>query len=136
MKNCQQIAMTKREIGMLGEKAAAEYLENQGYSVICTNYSCRYGEIDIIAADELYILFTEVKTRAKNSFGTPAEAVNRRKQKKLIITATDYIYKHPVAMQPRFDVIEVITPASGDFSSTQINHIQNAFFLEDANGIF
>lgn len=128
--------MTKKEIGDLGETKAAEFLESKGCRIVCRNYHCRYGEIDIIAQTDEYILFVEVKTRARNGFGTPAEAVDRKKQKKLIITAYDFLGKNPKELQPRFDVAEVVTPSSGDFASCEINYIKNAFTLEGIDGLF
>lgn len=128
--------MDRREIGMRGETVAAGYLESKGYRVAARNYHSRYGEIDIIAESGEYILFCEVKTRAENSLGTPAGAVDIRKQRKLIKTAVDYLMKNPSPLQPRFDVVEVITYKSGDFSHYRINHLENAFMPEDSNGVF
>lgn len=126
--------MTAKEIGDRGEQCAADYLSGKGYAILCRNYHCRYGEIDMIAADAEYIVFVEVKTRAKHSYGAPSEAVDRRKRKKLILTAYDYLGKHPADLQPRFDVVEVVTAAVGNFSSISLNHIENAFILEDGDG--
>lgn len=128
--------MTEKETGDKGEQAACEYLADDGAKIICRNYHSRYGEIDIIAADDTYILFVEVKTRRLNSLGDPRDAVNRRKQKKIIITAMDYLMKHPADLQPRFDVIEVITSSTGIFKDVKINHLKNAFCLEDRYGLF
>ena len=120
--------MTKKEIGYLGEKIAAKYLSKHKCKIIATNYYSRYGEIDIIATTAEYILFCEVKTRASDKFGRPAQAVDFRKRRKLFMTAHDYIAKHPTNLQPRFDVLEVI--------GNSVNHIENAFIMEDANGVF
>lgn len=128
--------MDRREIGRRGEQCAAAHLKKMGYDILAMNYHSRYGEIDIIAGNDTYILFCEVKTRAKNALGTPAEAVTAAKQKKLIKTAYDYLYKHPCDCQPRFDVIEVETDTSGDFSRVAIRMIENAFSVENAYEIF
>ncbi|HHW46303.1 MAG TPA: YraN family protein [Clostridiales bacterium] len=128
--------MRHRSIGSAGEQIACDYIKAQGKRVITKNYHSRYGEIDIIAEDDKYILFIEVKTRAANSFGTPAEAVSKIKINKIIKTAYDYIAKNPTNLQPRFDVVEIITAKTGEFEDVKINHIQNAFMLEDPYGLF
>ena len=120
--------MTKKEIGDLGEKIAAKYLTKHKCKVIATNYHSRFGEIDIIATTAEYILFCEVKTRASDRFGRPAQAVDFRKRRKLMMTAHDYLAKFPSVLQPRFDVLEVM--------DGEVNHIENAFMMEDPNGVF
>ena len=39
----------KKLLGREGEAEAARYLERKGYKILGLNYSCRYGEIDVIA---------------------------------------------------------------------------------------
>lgn len=122
--------MTKKEIGNRGEALAAAFLEKQGYEILCRNYHCRGGELDIVARRGGFLVFAEVKTRTAGSFGVPAEAVDLRKQKRLLLAATDYIWKRPADLQPRFDVIEVVTRGVGDFSGCEIRQIENAFTTE------
>ena len=54
--------------GAWGEECAAAYLRRRGYRILARNYSCRFGEIDIIAADRHYVVFVEVKLRASDRF--------------------------------------------------------------------
>lgn len=56
-------------------------LQKRGAQVLVTNYTCREGELDIIAREGEYIIFVEVKARQSSRFGTPAQAVTRAKQK-------------------------------------------------------
>ena len=121
--------MGKNETGKLGEKAAAKMLEKNGCIIVCSNYRARFGEIDIIAQDEKYIIFAEVKTRSKGSLLQPREAVDFKKQLKIIKTAEIYLSQNGMKLQPRFDVIEVITEKTGDFKVSEIHHIKNAFTL-------
>jgi len=114
-------------IGQIGEDIAAKYLKTKGFVVSAKNYHSRYGEIDVIAENNELILFVEVKTRCANSIATPAEFVDRRKQYKILTTAQYYIYNNNVVLQPRFDIAEIITAKSGDFSDVKINYIENAF---------
>ncbi len=118
--------MTTKEIGNFGEEKACEFLEKNGISVLARNYTCRGGEIDIIAKDGDAIVFVEVKTRASKGYGTPGEFVDFFKQEKIIKTALYYLGRDDVDM--RFDVIEVMYKVSGDvLSVTEINHLKSAF---------
>ena len=113
--------------GMLGEQYAAEQLRKKGYQIVAVNFRCRFGEIDIIAEKDGYIAFVEVKTRASNSFYSPAEAVTAAKQHKTITTAQHYLLKSQSKLQPRFDVFEVVTASKNDFRVIKSVHIENAF---------
>ena len=74
------MAENKRKIGEKYERRAGAYLEEKGYEILEYNFRCRSGEIDIIARDGEYLVFCEVKYRAGNGKGHPAEAVGFRKQ--------------------------------------------------------
>ena len=71
----------KHEIGKLGEDIACKYLLQQNYKIIERNFLCKQGEIDIIARDEKYLVFIEVKTRSNVLYGKPIDAVDRTKEK-------------------------------------------------------
>jgi len=119
--------------GELGESASTEYLLQEGYNILEKNFHSAYGEVDIIAEKANILAFVEVKTRKSHSMATAREAVSRSKQIKLIKTATMYIQKKAVKMQPRFDVIEIyIDGENGEFI-TEINHIENAFTGDGLN---
>src|SRR3990167_2286028 len=72
------------ETGRIGEAFAAQYLGDEGYGIIEQNYRTRFGEIDIVAREGGELVFIEVKTRTGEQFGLPEEAVDQRKQRKLI----------------------------------------------------
>jgi len=95
--------------GRSGEDYAAEWLTKHGYHIIARNYHSRFGEIDIIAEDSQYIIFVEVKTREDGAMVSPAEAVTRSKQKKILLTAQLYLQKSQPPLQPRFDLAAVTT---------------------------
>ena len=113
-----------KKLGNAGENLAATFLENHGYKILEKNYRIRTAEIDIIAEKDGAIIFVEVKTRSNIRKGTPAEAVNLRKQKKIIEAASVFLQDENFCeCACRFDVIEIIS-AGKDF---KINHIENAF---------
>jgi putative endonuclease len=120
---------------MSGEKLALEFLKKKNYFIQETNYHSRFGEIDIIAQNENYIIFVEVKTRNSHAFAAPMEYVNSSKQVKIIKTALLYLSegKHSEDVQPRFDVIEIVLEAG---KSIKVNHIENAFFMERNDEFF
>ena len=114
------------EIGKKGEDLAVSYIERKGYKILNRNYHSRFGEIDIIAKKEKYIVFIEVKTRCANTKFTAFEAVDTFKQKKIIKTAMIYLSENNLDLQPRFDVIAVLFEGNlGEIK--EINHIENAF---------
>ena len=76
--------MNKRQIGSVYELKASDYLTKKGYQIIERNYRCRIGEIDIIAIERDCLCFIEVKYRKNEKTGDPLEAVDKRKQQKII----------------------------------------------------
>ncbi|MBQ8027733.1 MAG: YraN family protein [Clostridia bacterium] len=114
----------KRIKGDAGESYTAKWLRKHRYKVTDTNYSCRFGEIDIIARKGDFICFVEVKTRSSTAIDRPASAVGIPKQRRIITTAQHYLASFPCELQPRFDVAEVIT--DGD-RIKEFNYIENAF---------
>lgn len=116
-----------KDTGSWGEDQAVKYLKKHGYRIIERNYSCRFGEIDLIAADQRYLLFVEVKLRRSDVFARAAEFVDWRKQNCLRTTADLWLSLHETDLQPRFDVIEVYAPEGVDTKKPLINHLEDAF---------
>lgn len=117
--------MSKRlnkTVGKSGERLAEEYLRKKGYRFVERNYTTEIGEIDLIFTDGNCLVFVEVKARASEEFGRPAEAVDYRKQRKISRVAGEYIKRNMYfGAAVRFDVVEVFT------SDGHIEHIENAF---------
>lgn len=122
--------------GAMGEILAARFLREKGYKIQSSNFRCRLGEIDIIAADKHHLVFAEVKTRRSDSRYLPREAVTVSKQRKLLQTAALYLTRFPSKLQPRFDVIEVVTEASDSTKIVEINHIIGAYEAGDLSAAF
>ena len=116
-----------RTIGAWGEEMAANWIRKQGGKVIAANFRCRFGEIDLICEEKGYLCFTEVKLRKGIGYGRAGEFVDFRKQNKLRTTAQFYLLKHPTALQPRFDVIEIYAPYGMETKAPEITRIENAF---------
>lgn len=122
--------------GAAGEVLAARFLRDRGYDILAANYRTRLGEIDIIAADKQYIAFVEVKTRNDTAIYAPREAVTREKQRRILRTAARFLQQHPTHLQPRFDVVEVLTAASDPMKVLEIDHIQGAYEAGDLQHAF
>ncbi|MBE6777432.1 MAG: YraN family protein [Ruminococcaceae bacterium] len=114
--------------GMEGEKRAANFLRKNGFSIVKRNYHTRYGEIDIIAENERFILFVEVKTRKIDSMVSGVESVDSFKQRRIMLTANDYIVKTQCEKQPRFDIAQVTVFEKEDGSAGyKLKYIENAW---------
>ena len=103
---------TTSDKGHRGEALAAKQMEKMGYEILKRNYYALKGEIDIIAKKDNYIVFTEVKYRQSEEMGTPAEAVDYKKQQNIIRAAKVYMAENCLLEEGydfRFDVAEVLT---------------------------
>lgn len=99
----------RKEMGRLGEEMAALMLQDQDYEILCRNYRCRFGEIDIVAMKKGVLTFIEVKSRTGTSFGEPAEAVTWSKQQKLRQTALQFLNEYEgTFVGVEFQVVEVL----------------------------
>lgn len=117
-----------KNLGNAGENFAAKYLEQRGYKILAKNFRVRSAEIDIVAEFDGVIVFVEVKTRSAVNHGLPIEAVNFRKQKKIIEAASVFLQDENYFEKPcRFDVIEIYSDGV-KFSARQI---ENAFEVNE-----
>ena len=119
--------MDKKTLGSWGEDKAANYLRRRGYKILERNFSCRFGEIDIIASKGGYLAFVEVKLRKDAAFAQAREFVDRAKQKRIITAAELWLSRHDLDLQPRFDVIELYAPDGMKSCRIEINCIEDAF---------
>ncbi|MDR2817129.1 MAG: YraN family protein [Oscillospiraceae bacterium] len=120
--------MSNSKRGRLGEEFVVRHLEKNGFETVALNYHSKFGEIDIIAENDEYIVFVEVKTRRSGSMVRPAEAVNSSKIRKILGTVKSFLLERPDArsLQPRFDVAEVVFE-KGLYT---LNYIEAAFDAE------
>ena len=117
-------------LGTRGEKLACRFLRRNGYKVLHRNFRGRTGgEIDIVCRDRDALVFVEVKTRTREDFGRPFDAVDRTKQKRIargglawlrLLGDPDILF--------RFDVVEVIIAEDAE---PRIELLRNAFALPD-----
>ena len=113
-------------LGREGERIAEQFLTKKGYKLVERNYRCAAGELDLIVLDQRVIVFVEVKTRTGMGYGTALEAVEARKQRKMIYAAQFFLNAKKLSQrEARFDVIGISWPGT----EPQVEHIENAFEL-------
>ncbi|GAB1475656.1 YraN family protein [Bacillota bacterium] len=114
---------SRKQLGKMGEKKAADYLERKGYTIIEQNFKCRIGELDIIAMDGNTLVAVEVKTRSNLSYGLPCESITAEKQRHVLRTFKFYSAINRIkGIDMRIDVIEILSTGEGIY----FNHIKNA----------
>lgn len=115
---------TRAEIGALGERLAVEHLQSLGLRVLTRNWRCRYGELDVIAADDAsrVAVFVEVKTRTSDQFGGVEQAVTPEKVRRLRRLAGLWLAGQDVRWSGvRIDVVGV---RIGRRPSPEITHLK------------
>jgi putative endonuclease len=116
--------------GEEGERRAAEYLQKQGCRILQRNFSCREGEVDIIAKDGNELVFVEVKVRDIRGNERPEAAVTTAKKHKLCKAARQFMRKYKLTEALfRFDVIGFDTD---DNDNWKLHHWQNVINYEQA----
>lgn len=115
--------MQSNTYGKRSEIIACDYLKKKGYKILEVNYKNKVGEIDIIAKDNDYLVFVEVKSRISQKFGHPFEAIDERKQQKIHAVASLYMVKYDkYGCNCRFDAISIL-----GLENPEITHIVDAF---------
>lgn len=116
--------MYKKKLGLQGEEKAIRYLIEKGYTVVARNWQKSFGELDIVASKDNFLVFIEVKTLPNGNAETLAKELSLTKQQKIARTAKCFLseYRQYNYEYIRFDVIVVDMPEYGP-----IFHIENAF---------
>jgi len=112
------------DLGQKGEELAVEFLKQAGFRILFRNWKWGKHEIDIIAENKDFVVFTEVKTRTDEYRMHPLSAVTKDKQKSIILAADGYIRKFNIDKDSRFDVITIIKKGE----EFEIDHIEDAFY--------
>jgi putative endonuclease len=112
------------DLGKKGEELAIEHLKKAGFKILFQNWQWGRNEIDIIAENDKFIVFVEVKTRKEDFLISPAQAVTHSKQRAIIFAASGYLKRYGIDKESRFDVISVIQTKD----TFEIDHIEDAFY--------
>lgn len=114
-------------LGKQGEELAEKYLLQKGHTILCRNFRYGRAEVDIVSREGSIVVFTEVKTRSNERFGFPEEFVGKEKMRLMKEAAEEYLYKHRLETEVRFDIISV-APVKGELT---VHHIEDAFFYTE-----
>ena len=112
--NQKTLRANRRKKGSVGENYAAMLLSKDGYSILCRNYTCPGGEVDIIAAKGEFLCFVEVKLRSISSGVNAAEAVDKTKLSRIKGCIEHFFNeykdnKYASSLIPRIDIVEIYT---------------------------
>jgi putative endonuclease len=110
-------------IGKKGEQAACRYLKKHGYALIERNWTCCFGEIDVIARDGDTLAFIEVKARTRSDYGGAEGALTLHKQRRIVAASRMYLSKVQTDLPVRFDLVTI--------QNGKVKLLKNAFQLED-----
>ncbi len=114
----------RRLTGAEWEARAAGFLSRKHWRILARNVRMRLGEIDIVALDGGQIVFVEVKQRRSTEFGGGEYAIGRRKRRRLINAAKEYLVRNHLTERPcRFDTIIIHTGVW----PPEFVHTENAF---------
>ena len=123
----------RKKLGKKGEKLAIKLLKHKKYKIIARNFETEIGEIDIIVKKADLIVFVEVRSKTFPYVISPGESVNREKQRKIGLTARDFLRHHRISkLSYRFDVVSVIFDI--EHKLKEIEHLESAFVPKDTRG--
>lgn len=116
-------------LGEKGEKAAARFLERQGFEILEQNWKCKHGEADLIVCDENTLIFVEVKTRSNCDKGLPEDAITKNKRVRYEKIAVSYLKASDFTdIAVRFDVVTILVVSA---DRAFLRHHINAFSVGD-----
>ena len=93
--------------GALGEKMAAKYLSEKGFTILHQNWRHSHWEVDVIASLNNILHFIEVKTRRTQKFGFPEDDVSKKKIQNLINASEEYLFTNPEWKLIQFDILSI-----------------------------
>ena len=112
------------DLGKLGEELAVDFLQQNGYDILETNWTFQKAEIDIIAQKENTLAIVEVKTRSSLEFGLPQDFVNPKKIRLLVKAINEYVISNDLDVEVRFDIIAL----HKDGKAFKMEHLEDAFY--------
>jgi putative endonuclease len=117
----------RRWFGTRSERAALRFLrKKKGYRIVARNYSCKLGELDLVAVDGTCVVFVEVRSTETGEIERPAASVDAAKQRRLTQLALHFLQAKKLLNQAaRFDVLAISWPIGA--KEPNIVHYQNAF---------
>ena len=114
-----------RQTGARGERLAQNYLIRQGYTILDTNWSTRFGELDIVARFKDVYVFVEVKTRRGCDTELALAGITAAKHDRIIKAVYQYLHDKQLDEDAswRIDVIGIALRRQ----AAVIDHVEDAF---------
>lgn len=114
------------ELGRRAEDLALVYVENKGWQVLDRNFTCRLGELDIVALNETgtELVVIEVRCRTCGEMQSPMDSVGPKKLRSLVAAGRLYVQKQQWEGPWRIDLIG-LTAFGGDEKSWPLEHIED-----------
>ncbi|MDD3560942.1 MULTISPECIES: YraN family protein [Petrimonas] len=118
-----QVMAQHNELGRRGEEEAVNYLKSKNYRILCRNWRFYGYEIDVVAENEEFIVFVEVKTRTSTQWGNPVSYVDMSRMRRMVDAANHYLIEMDIDKPARFDIIGLVW--NGE--RFDLEHIDDAF---------
>ncbi len=112
------------DLGKLGEELAVDYLIENGYEILETNWTFQKAEVDIIAKKNTILAVVEVKTRSSIDFGLPQDFVKPKKINLLVKAINEYVIINDLDIEVRFDIVAIHVCER----NVKIEHLEEAFY--------
>ncbi len=112
------------DLGKLGEELAVDYLIENGYEILETNWTFQKAEVDIIAKKNTILAVVEVKTRSSIDFGLPQDFVKPKKINLLVRAINEYVIINDLDIEVRFDIVAIHVCER----NVKIEHLEEAFY--------
>ncbi len=119
------MGIDRLSFGRMAEDEAEAFFRSNGYEIVKRNFSCPYGEIDLIVRNKEFLVFVEVRARTKGGLTIPEETITYHKRQRIIKTARFFIMKYDIQnISFRFDCLFITRALDGRIL---VNHIKSAF---------
>ncbi len=115
-----QRSLKALEKGFFYENQAKTFLQEKGYEILAQNYRFGKGEIDLIAQQNNWLVFVEVRYRKNADFGYPEQSISAKKKTLIRQTAENFIFQKNWQGNIRFDIVAII-------ENGEIEHFQDCF---------
>ena len=113
--------------GKWAEDLVSRWYEQHGYVIVARNWRCKRGELDVVACKNGVLVVCEVKARASNAFGTPAEAVTPAKQLKVRRATADFRASLRASNDPLLSLVKSVRFDVACVLGTQLEMLEDIF---------
>jgi len=115
------------ELGKMAEALAAEHVKRLGWQILSRNFSCKLGELDIVAIDEAQkeLVIVEVRYRTFGDMQSPADSIGPKKLRTLVNAGRVYVNNIEWTGPWRVDLVGVTAQRSEPPERWHLEHIEN-----------